>query len=195
MADVGCGRIIDDPDGARIHRPPFGVSTITRRPSNARAKPQREPALDRCTFDVASAGAFGNAYDLVTFSIACTTWATRSARPNTLRNTKPRRHVDDRRTVCKQRARRQLNPWAGSSFGVRSSPASLSQEVGLGLGAQAGPARLGRQRRWLQARTAAQTPFNLVLEASGRPSCGGLTSVSRGLALPTSLYRRSDYAR
>ncbi len=48
------------------------------------------------------------------------------------------------------------------------TPASLSQEVGLGLGAQAGEARLrevvtrGGFRRF---RRATQTPFNLVLEA------------------------------
>jgi hypothetical protein len=48
------------------------------------------------------------------------------------------------------------------------TPASLSQEVGLALGAQAGEARLrevvtaGGFKRF---RRAAETPFNLVLEA------------------------------
>ena len=48
------------------------------------------------------------------------------------------------------------------------TPASRSQEVGLGLGAQAGEARLSQvisQGRFKQIRRAAETPFNMVLEA------------------------------
>lgn len=48
------------------------------------------------------------------------------------------------------------------------TPASLSQEVGLGLGAQAGEARLkkvAKQAGFSKFRRAAETPFNLVFEA------------------------------
>jgi SAM-dependent methyltransferase len=48
------------------------------------------------------------------------------------------------------------------------TPASLSQDVGLGLGAQAGEARLravAEQAGFTHFRRAAETPFNLVLEA------------------------------
>jgi len=48
------------------------------------------------------------------------------------------------------------------------TPASLSQEVGLGLGAQAGEARLAevaREAGFSRFRRATQTPFNLVFEA------------------------------
>jgi hypothetical protein len=48
------------------------------------------------------------------------------------------------------------------------APASLSQEVGLGLGAQAGEARLSRVLKaagFTRVRRAAETPFNIVLEA------------------------------
>jgi SAM-dependent methyltransferase len=48
------------------------------------------------------------------------------------------------------------------------TPASLSQEVGLGLGAQAGEARLKRVAKeagFSTFRRAAETPFNLVFEA------------------------------
>lgn len=48
------------------------------------------------------------------------------------------------------------------------TPASLSQEVGLGLGAQAGEARLRdvvEQGGFTRFRQAAATPFNLILEA------------------------------
>jgi SAM-dependent methyltransferase len=48
------------------------------------------------------------------------------------------------------------------------TPASRAQEVGTGLGAQAGPARLGdiaRQAGLTRFRQATTTPFNLILEA------------------------------
>jgi hypothetical protein len=48
------------------------------------------------------------------------------------------------------------------------TPASLSQEVGLGLGAQAGEARLHQvveEGGFTRFRRAAATPFNLILEA------------------------------
>ena len=47
-------------------------------------------------------------------------------------------------------------------------PASLSQEVGLGLGAQAGEAKLREvvtQGGFSHFRRATETPFNMVLEA------------------------------
>ena len=50
------------------------------------------------------------------------------------------------------------------------TPASLSQEVGAGLGAQAGEAKLrevAEAAGFSSFRRAAETPFNLVLE--GRP--------------------------
>jgi hypothetical protein len=50
------------------------------------------------------------------------------------------------------------------------TPASLSQEVGLGLGAQAGEARLrevAKKAGFSHFRRAAETPFNLVFEARG----------------------------
>jgi hypothetical protein len=48
------------------------------------------------------------------------------------------------------------------------TPASLSQEVGLALGAQAGEARLREvvtKGGFTRFRRAAETPFNIVLEA------------------------------
>lgn len=64
-----------------------------------------------------------------------------------------------------------LNP-VGRIFYAASTmvctPASLDQEVGLALGAQAGEARLGQaaqQAGFTRFRRATETPFNLVLEA------------------------------
>jgi SAM-dependent methyltransferase len=51
---------------------------------------------------------------------------------------------------------------------VICTPASLSQDVGLGLGAQAGEQRLGivlREAGFSSVRRATETPFNLILEA------------------------------
>jgi hypothetical protein len=51
------------------------------------------------------------------------------------------------------------------------TPNSLSQEVGLGLGAQAGEARLRdvfAQAGFTHFRLAAETPLNLILEARVR---------------------------
>ena len=64
-----------------------------------------------------------------------------------------------------------LNPvgrvfYAGST--MLCTPASLSQEVGLALGAQAGEARLTEvlnEGGFSRVRRAAETPFNIVLEA------------------------------
>jgi hypothetical protein len=63
-----------------------------------------------------------------------------------------------------------LNP-VGRIFYAASAmictPASMSQEVGLALGAQAGEARLkqvAEEAGFTRFRRAAETPFNLVLE-------------------------------
>ena len=64
-----------------------------------------------------------------------------------------------------------LNP-VGRIFYAASTmlctPASLSQDVGLALGAQAGEARLTdvlNEGGFTRVRRAAETPFNIVLEA------------------------------
>jgi SAM-dependent methyltransferase len=64
-----------------------------------------------------------------------------------------------------------LNPVGRAYYGFSTflcTPASLSQEVGLALGAQAGEARLGdvvTAGGFSRFRRASETPFNLVLEA------------------------------
>ncbi len=64
-----------------------------------------------------------------------------------------------------------LNPVGRLFYGASTSictPASLSQEVGLALGAQAGEGRLTdvlREGGFTKIRRATETPFNLVLEA------------------------------
>ena len=64
-----------------------------------------------------------------------------------------------------------LNPIRRVFYGASTmlcTPASLSQEVGLGLGAQAGEGRLAKILKsagFTRVRRAAETPFNIVLEA------------------------------
>ena len=64
-----------------------------------------------------------------------------------------------------------LNPVGRAYYGFSTflcTPASLSQEVGLALGAQAGPARIQdviSAGGFTRVRVAAETPFNLVFEA------------------------------
>ena len=64
-----------------------------------------------------------------------------------------------------------LNPVGRAYYGFSTllcTPASLSQEVGLALGAQAGPARIRdvvSAGGFTRFRIAAETPFNLVYEA------------------------------
>ena len=64
-----------------------------------------------------------------------------------------------------------LNPVGRVFYGASTvicTPASLDQEVGLALGAQAGEARLTdvlKQGGFTRVRRATETPFNLILEA------------------------------
>jgi hypothetical protein len=64
-----------------------------------------------------------------------------------------------------------LNPVGRAFYGFSTflcTPASLSQEVGLALGAQAGQAKIEevvREAGFTRFRRAAQTAFNLVFEA------------------------------
>jgi 2-polyprenyl-3-methyl-5-hydroxy-6-metoxy-1,4-benzoquinol methylase len=69
------------------------------------------------------------------------------------------------------RVEQNLNPVGRAYYAFSTllcTPASLSQEVGLALGAQAGEARIGdvvRAGGFTRFRRAAETPFNLVFEA------------------------------
>jgi SAM-dependent methyltransferase len=69
------------------------------------------------------------------------------------------------------RVEENLNPVGRVFYGASTvicTPASLAQEVGLALGAQAGEARLTEvleEGGFTRVRRAAETPFNLILEA------------------------------
>ena len=81
------------------------------------------------------------------------------------------RITDAARTGAGDRVEDNLNPIGRAYYGFSTllcTPASLSQDVGLALGAQAGEARLRETVTaggFTRFRRAAETPFNLVLEA------------------------------
>jgi SAM-dependent methyltransferase len=64
-----------------------------------------------------------------------------------------------------------LNPVGRTYYGLSTvicTPGSLAQEVGLGLGAQAGERQLAtvlREAGFTRVRRATETPFNIILEA------------------------------
>jgi SAM-dependent methyltransferase len=64
-----------------------------------------------------------------------------------------------------------LNPIGRTFYGLSTvicTPGSLAQDVGLGLGAQAGERQLSmvlREAGFTHVRRATETPFNLILEA------------------------------
>jgi hypothetical protein len=69
------------------------------------------------------------------------------------------------------RVEENLNPVGRVFYGASTvicTPASLDQEVGLALGAQAGEAQLAevlKEGGFGSVRRASETPFNLILEA------------------------------
>jgi SAM-dependent methyltransferase len=80
------------------------------------------------------------------------------------------RRVDGRRALCRGHVADNVGTvarlyYSGST--VLCVPHSRSEEVGLALGAQAGPARLSavfREAGFRSIRVAHQTPFNIVLD-------------------------------
>jgi SAM-dependent methyltransferase len=173
VADIGCGH---------------GASTIIMAKSFPRSKfrgfdyhkPSVEAATerakeagvsDRVTFEVSAAKDFPGTYDLVAFfdclhdmgdPVGAAAHVRRSLKPDgTWLLVEP---------FANDRVEDNLNA-VGRVFYSASTlvctPASLSQEVGAALGAQAGEARIRQvmeQAGFARFRRATQTPFNLVYE-------------------------------
>jgi SAM-dependent methyltransferase len=175
VADVGCGHGASTILMARE----FPQSTFTgfdyHSPSIERARAAaREAGVEqRCRFEVADAKSYpGNNYHLVTFfdclhDLGDPVGAAKHVRQSL--------SADGTWLIVEPFAgdtvRENLNP-VGRLYYAASTmicvPASLSQEVGLALGAQAGEARLRDvvlSGGFTRFRRATETPFNLVLEA------------------------------
>ena len=175
VADVGCGH------GAStiLMAQAFPVSTFVGSDyhegsiTTARKRAAQAGVADRVTFEVAPASSYaGSGYDLVTMFDCLHDMGDPVGAA---------RHVRDSlapdgtwlivEPAAGDRVEDNLNPVGRAYYGFSTllcTPASLSQDVGLALGAQAGESRirdvvttagLSRFRR------VSETPFNLVFEA------------------------------
>ncbi|HEX8569966.1 MAG TPA: class I SAM-dependent methyltransferase [Caulobacteraceae bacterium] len=174
VADVGCGHGASTLIMARAFPNSLFAGFDYHPESIERARAAAEEAgLWNVSFNVASAKDFpGEGYDLIAFfdclhDMGDPVGAARHARQalapgGTAMLVEP---------LAGDTLAENLNPvgrlyYAAST--VICTPASLSQEVGLGLGAQAGPKRLSKvlaDGGFADVRVAVKTPFNLVVEA------------------------------
>jgi SAM-dependent methyltransferase len=175
VADVGCGHGASTIIMARA----FPASTFTgfdyHAPSiEAARKAAAEAGLDdRVSFEVASATEYpGTGYDLVGFFDCLHDMGDPAgAARHVLRSLGPEGTWLIVEPFANDDTAGNLNPIGRLFYSVSTlicTPASLSQETGTALGAQAGETRLRdvvTAGGFTRFRRAAETPFNLVLEA------------------------------
>ena len=176
VADVGCGHgasavVIASayPNthiwGFDYHEPSIEI---------ARQRAAEAGVSDRTNFELATAKSYPGNFDLICFfdclhdmgdPVGAARYAREHLEPGgTVMLVEPYA-LDDRV------ANMQTNPMASMLYFASSAictPNSLSQEVGLGLGAQAGEAKLREvfeRAGFTQFHRAAETPLNLILEA------------------------------
>ncbi len=175
VADIGCGHGSSTilmaqafPDSTF-----FGSDYHEGSIETARSRAQDAGVADRVSFETAAAASdHGAGYDLVTMfdclhDMGDPVGAARQVR-RMLASDGTWMIVEP---MAGDRVEDNLNPVGRTYYGFSTflcTPASLSQEVGLALGAQAGEARIGDVAAgggFTRFRRAAETPFNLVFEA------------------------------
>ncbi len=175
VADIGCGHgastllMAQAYPKSKFHGFDYHEASITR----AREAAKAAGVSDRVTFEVAPAKSFsGKGYDLVAFFDCLHDMGDPEGAA---------RHVLQAlgkdgvwmivEPFANDEAERNHNPVGRVYYSASTmlcTPASLSQEVGLALGAQAGPAQIEKVVKaagFKHFRKAAETPFNLVFEA------------------------------
>lgn len=175
VADVGCGHgastLVMAEAFPRSEFIGFDFHEASIDCANQRAQ---EAGLQNVRFEVATAKHYpGNDYDLIAFfdclhdmgdPVGAAAHTRKALKPDgTMLLVEPFAHdaVED-----------NLNPVGRMHYAFSTmvcTPASISQEVGLALGAQAGPKRLERVVReggFSRFRVATQTPFNLIMEVT-----------------------------
>jgi SAM-dependent methyltransferase len=175
IADVGCGHgassilLAEAYPASRVDGFDYHDGSIEQ----ARTRAQRAGVADRVRFDVASADAFpGRGYDLVcTFDCLHDMGDPVAA----ARHIRDALAPDGTWLVVEPNAgdavEDNLNPVGRVYYAFSTmlcTPNSLDQEGGIALGAQAGEARLRQVLTgagFTHVRRAAETPFNMVLEA------------------------------
>jgi 2-polyprenyl-3-methyl-5-hydroxy-6-metoxy-1,4-benzoquinol methylase len=175
VADVGCGFGASTilmaqafPNSAFVGSDYHGGSIET-----ARRHAHEAGVADRVRFETAAAAAYsGTDYDLVTMFDCLHDMGDPVGAARHVRSTlKPDGTWMIVEPQAGDRVEENLNPVGRAYYAFSTllcTPASLSQEVGLALGAQAGEARIGDvvgTGGFTHFRRVAETPFNLVFEA------------------------------
>ncbi len=175
VADVGCGHGASTIIMAQAYPRSTFVGSDYHEASieAARRAAERAGVADRCTFEVTGADGFsGSGYDLVCMFDCLHDMGDPVGAAHHVRST-----LDGDGTwlivepYANDRLEDNLNPVGRIYYAASTqlcTPASLSQDVGLALGAQAGEARLAevvQRGGFSRFRRATETPFNLVLEA------------------------------
>ena len=175
VADIGCGHgastiiMAAAFPASEFHGFDYHEASIER----AREAAEEAGVADRVTFEVASAKDYpGTGYDLVcVFDCLHDMGDPVGASAHVLETLDADGTWMIVEPFAGDRVEDNLNPVGRVFYGASTvicTPASLSQEVGLGLGAQAGEQRLAeviREGGFTRVRRATDTPFNLVLEA------------------------------
>jgi SAM-dependent methyltransferase len=175
VADVGCGHgastviMAKAFPASEFHGFDYHPESIER----AREVADQEGVADRVSFEVASAKDYpGSGYDLVcVFDCLHDMGDPVGASAHVLETLAPDGTWMIVEPFAGDRLQDNLNPVGRVFYGASTmicTPASLDQEVGLALGAQAGEARLRdvvTQGGFGSLRRATETPFNLILEA------------------------------
>jgi SAM-dependent methyltransferase len=175
VADVGCGHgastviMAKAFPASEFHGFDYHPESIDR----AREVADQEGVAGRVSFQVATAKDYpGNGYDLVcVFDCLHDMGDPVGASAHVLETLAPDGTWMIVEPFAGDRLQDNLNPVGRVFYGASTmvcTPASLDQEVGLALGAQAGEARLRdvvTEGGFGSLRRATETPFNLVLEA------------------------------
>jgi SAM-dependent methyltransferase len=175
VADIGCGHGASTiiMAGAFPHSEFFGFDYHDASIERARQAAEEAGVGDRITFEVASAKDYpGSDYDLVcVFDCLHDMGDPVGASVHVLETLRDDGTWMIVEPFANDRVEQNLNPVGRVFYGASTvicTPASLAQEVGLALGAQAGEARLTevlKQGGFKSVRRATETPFNLILEA------------------------------
>jgi len=175
VADVGCGLGASTILMAKSYPNSefIGFDYHVKSIETAKQRARDAGVADRIRFEVASAKSYpGTDYDFVTFfdclhDMGDPAGASKHVR-STLKSDGTWMIVEP---FAGDKLEENLNPIGRAFYGASTllcTPASLSQEVGLALGAQAGEKRLREvvtSGGFSRFRRATQTPFNLIFEA------------------------------
>jgi 2-polyprenyl-3-methyl-5-hydroxy-6-metoxy-1,4-benzoquinol methylase len=175
VADVGCGLGTSTTLMAQAY-PKSTFAGFDYHPESialAREAAAKAGVSDRVKFEVARAKEYpGKGYDLVTFFDCLHDMGDPAgAAKHVLETLAPDGTWMIVEPFANDKLEDNLNPIGRTFYSASTmlcTPASLSQEVGLALGAQAGEGRLAsvlRSAGFTRVRRAAETPFNIVLEA------------------------------